>query len=221
MKRLVVFAAALVATSVQAHEAGDWFVRGGLALVAPDASSTPLTLDGSAIAGSQADVDDNTQIGITAVRMLSDNWGIELLASTPFSHDISAATGVLGLGDVAAGDTKHLPPTLSLQYYPASSSSAWQPYVGVGVNYTIFFDEDVAGQLEGVLGSGELSLDNSLGLAVQLGVDYHYNDTWFANFGIWWADIDTDAEFTFGASRLTTEVEIDPFVYSLSLGYKF
>lgn len=221
MKRLNVLALLLVATSLPAHEAGDWFVRGGLALVAPDASSTPLVLDGGAIAGSAADVDDNTQLGITLVRMLSDNWGLELLASTPFSHDISAATGVLGLGEVDAGNTHHLPPTLSLQYYPATSDSAWQPYVGVGVNYTIFFDESVAGQLEGVLGSGQLSLDNSVGLAVQLGVDYHYNDTWFANLGVWWADIDTDAEFSFGTSRLTTEVEIDPFVYSLTLGYKF
>jgi len=41
------------------------------------------------------------------------------------------------------------------------------------------------------------------------------------NVGVWWVDIDTDAEFNFAANQLTTEVEIDPLVYSVSLGWRF
>lgn len=204
-----------------AHEAGDVLLRGGIATVAPDASSSELVLDGAAIAGSEADVDDNTQLGLTVVYMLTDDWGIEALASTPFSHDISAQTGELGLGKVSAGDTKHLPPTVLLQWYPAASDSLWQPYVGAGVNYTLFFDEGVAGELEGVLGDGELDLDASFGLALQAGVDYKFSDKWFASLAVWWIDIDTDADFRFDTSRLTTDVEIDPWVYNLTIGYSF
>ncbi|MEM7613301.1 MAG: OmpW family outer membrane protein [Pseudomonadota bacterium] len=221
MKKTVGVCMLLMVSAAGAHEAGDILVRGGLATVAPDASSSPLVLDGGSIDGSEADVDNNTQIGLTAVYMMTDTFGLEVLASTPFSHDISAETGVLGLGEVAAGDTKHLPPTVSVLWFPAAPDSQWQPYLGAGFNYTLFFDEDVAGELEGVLGSGELELDGSFGLALQGGVDYKFNDKWFANAAVRWIDIDTDAEFTFGESRLTTEVEIDPLVYSLSIGYKF
>ncbi|MEM7451065.1 MAG: OmpW family outer membrane protein [Pseudomonadota bacterium] len=111
--------------------------------------------------------------------------------------------------------------TVSLQYVPTYPSGAFQPYVGAGINYTLFFDEDVDGQLEGVLGSGDLDLDASFGLALQAGFDYALSDKWLVNAGVWWVDIDTDATFTFGSSQLTTDVEIDPFVDSISLGYRF
>ena len=204
-----------------AYEAGTWFFRGGIATVAPDASSSALSLDGAAIAGSSADVDDGTAASLMFGYMLSDHWAIEVLGSSPFTHDIDAATGALGLGTVAAGETSHLPPTVSLQYWFAAPDSAWQPYVGAGINYTLFFDEDVDAQLEGVLGAGDLSLDDSVGLALQAGVDYAFDEHWSLSLGVWWVDIDTDAEFTFPANRLTTEVEIDPLVYSLSLGWRF
>ena len=222
MRTLLMTALLAVAGAAQAHEAGDMLLRGAVTTVAPDASSSPLVVDDVVVAGSEADVDDGTALGITFVYMLSDKFGLEVLASTPFSHDISAATGALGLGTVEAGETKHLPPTVSLQYFPADSGSAFQPYVGAGLNYTIFFDEDVDGQLEGVLGPGDLDLDASLGLALQAGFDYALNDKWLLNVGVWWVDIDTDATFTFDdGTRVTTDVEIDPWVYSLSVGYRF
>ena len=34
------------------------------------------------------------------------------------------------------GSIKHLPPTLSVIYYPLDKTSAFQPYVGAGVNHT-------------------------------------------------------------------------------------
>ncbi len=221
MRTTLVVALALLAGAAQAYEAGDMVLRGGFTTVAPDASSSELALNNSAIAGSEADVDDGSALGITFVYMMTDKIGLEVLAATPFSHDISADTGALGLGTVDAGETKHLPPTVSVQYFPAANDSAFQPYVGAGVNYTVFFDEDVSGTLEGVLGSGDLDLDASFGLAVQAGFDYALDDNWVVNVGVWWIDIDTDATFTFGSDQLTTDVEIDPWVYSLSIGYRF
>ncbi|MEL6301668.1 MAG: OmpW family outer membrane protein [Pseudomonadota bacterium] len=211
---------ALGSTAV-AYEPGTWFIRGGVANVSPDASSSALVLDGTAIGASSADVEDNTQLGLTFGYMLTDHWAIEVLASTPFTHEITADTGALGLGTIDAGETTHLPPTVSLQYWFADSSSTFQPYVGAGLNYTLFFDEDVDAQLEGVLGPGDLSLDASLGLALQAGFDYALTDKLALNVGVWWVDIDTDAKFNFAANQLTTEVEIDPLVYSVSLGWRF
>lgn len=211
----------LFAATVNAYEAGDILLRVGGAHVSPDAESSELVLNGSAVADSSANVHTDTQLGITAVYMLKDHLGLEVLASTPFEHGITADTGALGLGRVNAGSTKHLPPTVSLQYYPASSNSKWQPYVGIGVNYTIFFSENVSNTLTGVLGAGNLDLDSSLGLVLQAGIDYKFSDRLIANASIWSFDIDTTANFDFGGTTLTADVDIDPMAYKVSVGYHF
>ena len=221
--RILAMIAAWFAVSVAvAHEQGEIIVRTGFANVSPDASSSALELNGGAIAGSEADVDDNSQLGLTFTYMLSDDWGLNVLASTPFKHDIEADTGALGLGTVDAGETKHLPPTFTLLYFPMDSQNAVQPYFGAGLNYTAFFSEDVDSELEGVLGSGSLSLDDSFGFAAQLGVDYHLSERLLLNASVYWLDIKTDATFEFvGNNRIDADVDIDPFVYLVTLGWVF
>ncbi|MBT8146943.1 MAG: outer membrane protein OmpW, partial [Gammaproteobacteria bacterium] len=62
------------------HEAGDWIFRIGATNVDPDASSSLIsTADTGALPGTGADVDDNTQLGLNLVYMLSDNIGVEVL----------------------------------------------------------------------------------------------------------------------------------------------
>ncbi|UTW45547.1 outer membrane beta-barrel protein [bacterium SCSIO 12696] len=205
-----------------AHEAGDFIVRAGLASVQPGNGNGPLDLNGAAIANSSARVESDEALGITATYMISDHWGIELLASSPFDHDITADTGDLGFGVINAGSTEHLPPTLSIQYFPMDNSSAWQPYVGLGVNYTLFFSEDVSSTLQGAVAPATLDIDDSIGIAAQVGVDYSIDEHWLVNAGIWYADINADATFTFNnGATLSKDVDIDPVVYMISVGYKF
>lgn len=213
--------AALMALPLQAREAGDISVQVGAVNVNPDASSTELSLNSSAVANSSANVYSDTQLGITLRYMWKESLGLELLAATPFSHDISAATGALGLGRVPAGETKHLPPTFSALWFPLSASSNFQPYVGLGLNYTRFFSESVSPTLEGVLGAGSLSLDDSFGLSFSAGFDYNLSDKLGINVAVRKIDIDTNAVFSFSGAELTTDVEIDPLVYMAGLSYQF
>ena len=170
--------------------------------------------------GSKAYVDSDTQLGLTFTYMLTDHLGLGLLAATPFKHDIKAK--LAGNADrLNAGSTKHLPPTLTLQYFPMHSESKFQPYAGVGVNYTKFFEEDVGSELEGVLGKGKLKLDDSWGVAFELGMDYALTDRWVVNAAVWYIDIDTDAKFNFPGAEVKTKVDIDPLVYMVGIGYKF
>jgi len=153
---------AMVSGSALAYQQGDLVARAGVAMVDPDASSTPLAINGSEAAGTSVDVDDNTQLGLTFLYMLSEDVGVELLAATPFSHTVTAK----GLGaDLDVADVKHLPPTLSVQYFPMGSDSAFQPYVGVGLNYTLFFDEELTSDFKGAMGDGSVKVDDSFGLA--------------------------------------------------------
>lgn len=214
--KLGVMAVAVMATSpaVHAFEAGDFIVRAGAVHVAPDDSSDVITVNGAAALGADArvGVDSNSQLGIRATYMLTRNLGVGLLAATPFKHTISGEGDIAGLGKVA--ETKHLPPTLTLQYFPMHSTSAVQPYAGLGVNYTNFFEEKTAGALEGL----DIELEDSIGVAAEVGLDYMLSDQFGLNAAIWWADIDTEAEVE---TLDTFDVEIDPMVYMVGFTYKF
>ena len=192
---------------VSAVEKGDWLVRFGAANVNPNDSSTGLTGVGpTATVG----VDDNTQVFVNLSYMIKDNVAIELLAATPFSHDIVGTGALAGAGKVA--ETKQLPPTLSIQYHFKPKASV-RPYVGAGINYTTFFSEETTGALAGT----DISLDDSWGLAVQAGVDIDISKDWFFNADVRYINIETTATTALG----TTEVEINPTVISLGVGTTF
>ena len=232
--KLSVLAAAVmaVAPAAQAFEAGDFVLRAGAVHVAPDDSSDSITVGGAPLLGAGVDskvsVDTNTQLGLRATYMMTNNLGIGLLGATPFKHDINGGGDLPG--DLNLGETKHLPPTLTLQYFPMASSSAFQPFVGVGVNYTVFFEEKTSSNLDAALNvaSSELELDDSVGVAVEVGMDYMLSENFGLNAAIWWADINTDARvdvFDANGTKLAEtdefEVEIDPMVYMVGFTYKF
>jgi outer membrane protein len=225
--------------AAQAYEAGDWIIRAGATTVDPDASSDDINLPGNelGIPGNitlEADVDDDTQLGIIPAYMVTDHWGFELLAATPFEHDIEAkGKGAISGLNLAAGSTKHLPPTLSLQWYPRGGQPGWQPYIGAGVNYTVFFDEEVDSQLIDTLGvlipgvdDADIELNDSFGLAAQAGVDIPFGEHWAVNFAVWYLDIDTEATIKAKAegtqvAKVQFDVDIDPWVYNIGIAYKF
>lgn len=195
-------------SSALAHQAGDIIVRAGVAAVTPNESS-PVVADVA-----EFSVSNNTQLGLNFGYMITDNIGIELLAATPFSHDISLGS----LGKIA--ETKHLPPTLVAQYYFGDASSKLRPYVGVGVNFTNFYDNEFTQEAKD-LGLSELSLSNSWGAAAQVGIDYQMNDSWLINASVWYAQISTDVKFNLGDAAQNVETDIDPWVYMVSVGYTF
>lgn len=192
-------AAIISAPLAMAHEAGDMFVRGGLINVMPHED------DGTGLGLS---VGNDLQIGLTATYMYTDNIGMELLAATPFTHDVNLA----GAGKI--GEASHLPPSLMVQYYFGQADSAVRPYVGAGLNYTVFFDEQTEGALTGV----DLELDDSFGFAAQAGVDYNITNNLFINASVWYMDISTDVNLDgVNAGKL----DIDPVSVMASVGYTF
>jgi outer membrane protein len=193
---IIAVSVAVAAPAARAHEAGNWLVRGGFHSIQPKSDN-----------GDVVEVKDDTMFTFDVTYMITRNWGVELLAALPFEHDIALVNGP------TVASTKHLPPTLSVVYHLLPEAPI-QPYVGLGLNVTLFFDEDTRGPLAG----SSLSLDTSVGAAAVVGVDIDLGSNWFLNADLRYLDIETDAKLD--GSALET-VEIDPWAFGLNLGYRF
>ena len=186
----------VIANSATAREGGDWIFRAGLSNVDPKSDN-----------GDIVEVDADMMFTFDITYMMTEHWAVELLAAAPFTHEISLIAGP----EVA--EAKQLPPTLSLQYH-FNPRGRFQPYVGAGVNVTIFFDEETKGVLDGA----DLDLDNSVGFAAQVGFDWTIGDHWIFNGTARYMAIDTDAKLN---GIKLENVEIDPIVIGFNLGYVF
>lgn len=179
------------ANTAMAVEKGDWLVRFGASDVAPKSDNHELV-----------DVQSAWSATVNLSYMFTDNLSVEILAAWPFKHDIRA-------GGEKVASTKHLPPTVSVQYH-FLPQNPFKPYVGLGLNYTMFFSEKSY--------LGPMDLDDSWGMAAEVGVDIMLGDTWFLNGSVRYIDIDTDGKV--GALDLGS-ISIDPMVYGINLGMKF
>ena len=187
---------------------GDWLLRGGIGIVDPKSDNLSLSPQ------AEVQVDTGTSFTLEGTYMFADNWGVELFVPYPFNHDVDI-DGAEGFGNIAEID--QFPPILSLQYH-FNPDGILRPYIGAGVNYTTFSNEDT----KGALSDTSLELDDSWGAAGQIGVDVSLTDNWFLNLVVRYVDMASDAEITddLGTSALG-EVEIDPFIYQAQVGYRF
>jgi len=183
-----------VAAPALAQSQGDFTLGLGVGWIEPDSASNT--------AAGRVGADGALSPTVTVEYFVADNLGIELLASWPFEHDIS-------VNGAEVAKTKHLPPTLSLQYH-FTNKSGITPFVGAGINYTYFFDEKING--------ARLSLDDSWGLALHAGVDVAMNEKSAFRFDVRYIDIETDAKVN-GAPIGT--VKIDPWVINAAYVFKF
>ncbi|MFQ5635367.1 MAG: OmpW family protein [Gammaproteobacteria bacterium] len=199
---LVVAGACLLSTGAYAgpnasREAGDWFVRVGGTYISPKSNNHPVV-----------GVDEALSLTFNGTYMFTDNFGLELLAALPYKHDID-----LNADGSKAGSTKHLPPTLTAQWH-FNSGGPVIPYVGLGVNYTLFFDEGTTGALSGV----RLGLDPSFGIAGQAGFDWLVGSNWFVNVDVRYISIEADAKLD-GAG--IGDVKINPWLFGINVGWTF
>ena len=141
---------------------------------------------------------------------IQDNWAVELiLGVTP--HDVSAVG--TSVGDVDLGDVTLLPPTLTLQYH-FNPAGKVRPYLGAGVNYTTFFNED----LPNGSALSTIDYDDSFGLAAQAGLDYALENGWLVNFDVKYIDINTDVLID---GAISADVDIDPVIFGIGIGRTF
>lgn len=186
------------AGAAQAAAPGEyaWQARIGVSTIVP-------TSDSGRIAPGEVDIDNDTGPTFNLAYFFTPNIAIDVLGGLPFEHDIRLAGSKIG-------KTKQLPPIVSLQYHFAPEARL-RPFVGVGLNYTYFYDE----QLDN---GADLELSDSWGAAFQAGLDYALDDTWSLGADVRYAKIDTHVKVN---GVKVGSVDVDPTVYSVNLGYRF
>ncbi|RLQ88529.1 OmpW/AlkL family protein [Notoacmeibacter ruber] len=159
---------------------------------------------------SELDFSDTVIPEIDISYFFTPNIAAELILGTTYT-DVSEEG--LGLGDV--GSTWVLPPTLLLQYH-FTNFGKFQPYVGAGINYTIFYEEEGEGAL------ASMDIDDAFGAAVQVGFDYMVNDHWGVNFDVKKLFLETEWEATTVAGdELTGDANINPWLIGAGVTYRF
>ncbi|MEG1679314.1 MAG: OmpW family outer membrane protein [Stenotrophomonas sp.] len=195
------------AAPAMAQSKGDWTLGVGVHAVDPKSDAGDLNGAALGLGKLSTKVDSDVKPTVTFEYFVADNIGIEVLAALPFKHDVS----IDGVGKV--GETKQLPPVVSLQYHFTNSSKI-TPFVGLGVNYTKFFSTDSKGALAGT----KLKLEDSWGLAAHAGLDFAVSDKGALRVDMRWADIDTKVKVN--GNKLGT-AKIDPLVYGVAYVFKF
>ena len=192
------FALLAASGAALAQDSGDWLVRArALHLDSANKDSTGLNLS----------VNNKTFPEFDISYFFSPNFAAELVLTYPQKHDIRS-------NGAKIGTLKHLPPTLLGQYH-FTGLGGFRPYLGAGVNYTIFsdvkFDPAVVAALQPRIKK------HSVGLALQLGVDVPVGG-WLLNLDLKKVKLETDVYA--GANKAGT-FKVDPVLFSVGLGKRF
>lgn len=212
-----------------APASADFAINVGAITVAPDDSSSGLNVIEQVAglpAGSTAvAVNTNTQLGLTFDYRINPNWAVQLIAATPFSHEMTVKGSAID--GLKLGKTKHLPPTLLAQYHFMPQHQTFDPFIGVGLNYTLFFDEQVDNDLTSALqalnvttadDTVSLKAKNSFGLALQAGVNVKLTDSLALHLMVSKMDIDTTGRVQVNGNTIqSVDLSIDPYVAMIGL----
>jgi outer membrane protein len=203
--------------------AGDIFIRLRGEAVLPQVSTSSWKLNGApnaALDGANASITNSGIPELDISYFLTKNIAVEAICCVS-PHTVNASGTIAADGKIA--DTWLFPPTVLLQYHfdgAAVGLPQFKPYVGAGVNYTVFFDNNAGTNFS------DVKIGDRWGAAVQAGFDYHLQGNWFLNvdFKKLWLNTDASATIAAGAAagdRVSFHVNIDPIIVGAGIGYRF
>jgi outer membrane protein len=186
-------------------QAGDFMIRlRGIGVIPENLSSSVSLI------GGKVDVTATPAPEIDFSYFITDHIAAELIAAST-RHDVSASGTALGHVDV--GSVWVLPPTLTLQYHFLPQGFI-NPYVGAGVTAAFFYDSKPAGGAVTKFG-----LSNTVGPALQIGLDISLGGRWYANIDAKQIFLNTEARLDGGVIRAKTS--LSPTVVGAGIGYRF
>lgn len=198
--RYVLIPMLLAATAPALADAGDFQLRlRGVAVV--PAASADIQIAGKHIGGATK-ASDSLIPEADLTYFITDNISAEVIAGVT-KHTVSNSVA----GRIAS--TELLPPTITLQYQ-FDPDGAIRPYVGAGINYTLFFNNNSA--LSG------LRITNNVGWALQAGADIPVGD------GPYFLNVDVKKIFlatNIRATGVLAPARLDPWLIGVGVGVRF
>jgi len=120
------------------------------------------------------------------------------------------------------GSTVALNPAVLLEFHFFDPTSAIRPYIGVGLNYTKFINEESSNALAVALGGNtHVKLNDFVAPVVSAGIDANIEGPWLLSLSATYAKADTTATLTTAGIDRVVDVRLDPLVLFVGLGYQF
>ncbi len=234
--------AAALSTSAFAQSGGEDVVSAGWFHIAPQDSSSPLSVTApaalaSTVGGSGASVDTSDTFGVSWVHFFTDNWAGSLDIGVPPTYKLQGTGTLAFVGQV--GEAKQWAPTVLAKYFFNDANAEFRPFVGFGVSHVSYKDisltSNFQASVDGLLaqmsqgavqGAGtSASLNSSWAPVLNVGGSYAITKQWYASLSVSYLHLKTTADLTtesnIGPVSSTTTIKINPFVTFLAIGYRF
>ncbi|MFN3620748.1 OmpW/AlkL family protein [Sphingorhabdus sp.] len=187
--------------------------------VLPDGAITDVNQNAIGVpASAQTRATDSFVPTIAAEYFLSPNFSIETICCvTP--HDVRGAGPLAGARLIE--NAIILPATVTAKYHLPIGNGV-KPYLGAGPTHFFIFSEGV-GASAAALGATDVNLSDEFGFALQAGLDVKINDQGLGfSLDAKRYFVGTTATFRAGnTTALQTEHDLDPWVVSAGLTYRF
>jgi outer membrane protein len=194
-------------------------VKAFATLVDPSAKITKVNTDRIGLAaGSQTKADTNVTPTVAIEYFLTPNVSVETIAGVT-QHDVVGAGALAGAKLISNANI--IPATVTAKYH-VNLGGGVKPYLGAGPSYFIIFGEEPDATAR-TLGATRVDLSNELGLALQGGIDFALDDSGLGlSLDAKRYFMNTTARFFAGnALALSTKHELDPWVVSAGISYRF
>lgn len=223
MKKIHFAVSALFGLACFSAQAYENTVRAGLINVQVHSESPDFTSNGPAFLTPQPAglvVQNANTLALGYSRKINDHFELDFVAGIPPEHEVTGRGNLAPYGVISK--VKQRAPTLFVNYSFGKPTDSWRPFVGLGLNYTQFFDakSTAAGNIASG-GPTKIDLKDSIGLAGQMGVKYQFNERWSVTGTIAAAKVKTDMTATTGSIERKTTIDFRPVVYCVALGYSF
>jgi outer membrane protein len=229
---LAVALASAFLPSLAFAEAGDWVVRLRAVSVTPNESSKlGQTVNenvglGATVMTPSADlkVDSNVIPELDISYYITKHIAAELILALGTKHDVKVRGDALSVvGNQSLGEVNLLPPTLTLQWH-FRPDQKFDPYVGLGVNYTHMLDRNLKFS-SGPLTGRKIKIDSdSWGFVAQAGFDINLDGGWMINADVKYVTIETDVKSRLGPGGSWVKIDsldINPWVFGVGIGKRF
>jgi outer membrane protein len=203
---LTLLAGAVLASAVVSAQAQDAARPGFYAAIGVH-SVNPKSGNGTLAGAFKTDINSDTEPSLTLGLRVDEHWSAEaFLPLTKFKHDVR-------LNGAKSASIKHMPFLLTAQYHFLPESRV-QPFIGAGYGWVSVSGERTTGPIAGT----RLNVKNGDGFVGQFGVDYMAGRHLFVRGDVRYFDWKSKVDLN-GAG--IGQVKVNPWIYGVSVGYRF